>query len=197
VKKEKVKKEGAAQAAGDGKKGGGGGGDREIDISWAEIRVGKIVDASAHPDSDKLYVETIDLGEAAPRQILSGLAKHMPLDQVKGAMVTVICNLKAKKLAGMPSQGMVLCASDAEKSNLCFVAPPPGALPGELVTWEGYPGEFETDKKMDKKKAWEAIQPLLVTDAKGTCVYKGPKGTCTFALKGGPCTATVTDGIIS
>jgi hypothetical protein len=50
---------------------------------------------------------------------------------------------------------------------------------------------------MDKKKAWEAIQPLLVTDAKGTCVYKGPKGTCTFALKGGPCTATVTDGIIS
>jgi hypothetical protein len=62
---------------------------------------------------------------------------------------------------------------------------------------QGYPGEFETDKKMDKKKAWEAIQPLLVTDAKGTCVYKGPKGTCTFALKGGPCTATVTDGIIS
>ena len=75
--------------------------------------------------------------------------------------------------------------------------PPDGAAPGELVTWEGYPGEFETDKKMDKKKAWEAIQPLLATDAAGTCVYQGAAGTCTFALKGGPCTATVTGGIIS
>jgi tRNA-binding EMAP/Myf-like protein len=42
-----------------------------VDISWADIRVGKIVDAVPHPESDKLYVETIDLGDESPRQILS------------------------------------------------------------------------------------------------------------------------------
>ena len=42
-----------------------------LDISWADIRVGKIVDAVPHPESDKLYVETIDLGDESPRQILS------------------------------------------------------------------------------------------------------------------------------
>ena len=45
----------------------GGSSDRPIDVSWAEIRVGKIVAAEPHPQSDKLYVETIDLGEASPR----------------------------------------------------------------------------------------------------------------------------------
>ena len=50
---------------------------------------------------------------------------------------------------------------------------------------------------MDKKKAWEAIQPLLGTTSDGTCVYNGDKGQTPFSLKGGPCTATVADGIIS
>jgi tRNA-binding EMAP/Myf-like protein len=40
-----------------------------IDISWADLRVGKILDASKHPDSDKLYVESIDLGEGEPRTV--------------------------------------------------------------------------------------------------------------------------------
>ena len=117
----------------------------------------------------------------------------MPLDAVKGAMVVVICNLKPKKMAGVESCGMVLCASDASKSKLCFVAPPPGAQPGERVTYEGYEGEPETAKKMDKKKGWEAIQPELNTDAKGVCRYKDKP----FTLASGVCTATVTGGIIS
>jgi methionine--tRNA ligase beta chain len=185
VKKEKVKKEAPpAEAAAE---------DRPVDVSWADIRVGKILKAEPHPQSDKLYVETIDLGEPQPRQILSGLAHHMSLDEVNGAMVVCICNLKARKMAGVESQGMVLCASDAEKSKLCFVAPPAGAAPGERVTWEGYPGEPETAKKMEKKKAWEAVQPLLNTSADGTACYKDRP----FRLAAGTCTATVKGGIIS
>ena len=197
-------REGEGQEGGGGRPAGGGGagGDeaRAVDVSWAEIRVGRILDASPHPDSDKLYVETIDLGEASPRQVLSGLAQHMPLEAVKGALVVCICNLKARKIAGTESQAMVLCASDADKSKLCFVTPPEGSAPGELVTWEGYPGAPEASKKMDKKKAWEAIQPLLATDASGVCVYKGSGagGTAAFTLKGGVCTAPgVAGGIIS
>ena len=70
----------------------------------------------------------------------------------------------------------------------------PHARPSRLAA---DPGAFESAKKMDKKKAWEAIQPLLGTDASGTCVYKGEKGAAPFKLAGGNCTATVTDGIIS
>ena len=181
-------------------KGGGapkaGGGDAEaapIDISWADIRVGKIVDAKPHPDSDKLYVETIDLGEEQPRQILSGLAQHMPLDAVKGAMVVCICNLKARKIGGLESAGMVLCASDASKSKLCFVTPPAGATAGDRVSFEGFTGEPAEIKKMDKKKGWEAIQPQLNTNADGICCYRDAP----FTLSGGVCTGSVPNGIIS
>jgi len=174
----------------------GGGGDAEaapIDISWADIRVGKIVDAKPHPDSDKLYVETIDLGEEQPRQILSGLAQHMPLDAVKGAMVVCICNLKARKIGGLESAGMVLCASDASKSKLCFVTPPAGATAGDRVSFEGFAGEPAEIKKMDKKKGWEAIQPQLNTNADGICCYRNAP----FTLSGGVCTGSVPNGIIS
>ena len=130
------------------------------DVSWADLRVGKIVEAKAHPDSDKLYIETIDLGEAAPRQILSGLAQHMPIEAVQGAMVVVIANLKARKIGGIDSQGMVLCAGDAGKTKLSFVTPPAGAAPGERVMFEGYEGDAETPQRMDKKKGWEAVRAL-------------------------------------
>ena len=182
VKKEVVKKAAAPAAA-----------ERSLDVSFADIRVGKIIDATAHPDSDKLFVETIDLGEAAPRQILSGLGHSMTLDQVKGADVVCICNLKARKLAGIASNGMVLCASDAEKKNLAFVLPPAGSKPGDRVAWAGFEGTPETPKQMDKKKAWEAIQPHFSTDASGTACYKGVP----FAVAGGVCTSTITNGIIS
>jgi len=165
----------------------------EVDVSWADIRVGKILDAVPHPESDKLYVETIDLGEESPRQILSGLGHHMPLEKVKGAMVVCICNLKTRKLGGMDSAGMVLCASNADKSKLGFVTPPAGAKAGERVGFEGFPGEPEAAKKMDKKKGWEAIQPLFHTTGDGVCCYKAAP----FAVAGGVCTASEPNGIIS
>lgn len=76
-----------------------------------DIRVGKIVDVSKHPDADTLYVEKIDLGEATPRTIVSGLAKYVPLEEMQNRSVAVLCNLKPAKMRGVESQGMVLCAS--------------------------------------------------------------------------------------
>ena len=191
--KKEAKEKAKAAAAAKGK-GGAPAADRDVDVSWSEVRVGVILDAKPHPESDKLYVETIDLGEGTPRTVLSGLAQHMTLDQVKGARVVCICNLKPRKMAGIESQAMVLCASDADKSKLAFVEPPAGAAPGDLVTWEGFPGAPETAKKMDKKKAWESIQPCFATDGKGVATYKGAP----FAVAGGVCAApSVFGGIIS
>ena len=165
--------------------------ERPLDISWADVRVGLIVDAKPHPDSDKLYIETIDLGEAAPRQILSGLAHHMKLEEVIGARVVCICNLKARKLAGWESNGMVLCANDA--TSLSFVVPPEGTKPGDRITWEGYPGAPMEVKKMDKKKGWEGLVANLLTDKDGNATYKG---TALWKVGGGVCTTKVPNGTI-
>lgn len=77
-----------------------------------DIRVGKIVEVSKHPDADSLYIEKIDLGEASgPRTIVSGLVNYVPLEEMKDRMVVILANLKAANLRGVQSHGMVLCAS--------------------------------------------------------------------------------------
>lgn len=64
-----------------------------------------------HPEADALYVEKIDLGEPEARTIVSGLVKHVPIEQMENRLVAVLCNLKPAKMRGVESQGMVLCAS--------------------------------------------------------------------------------------
>ena len=56
--------------------------DESIDVGRLDLRVGRIVEAKKHPDADALYVETIDFGEEKPRTVVSGLVKHVPLEQV-------------------------------------------------------------------------------------------------------------------
>ena len=46
------------------------------------MRIGQIVGVKKHPDADSLYVEEVDLGEEQPRTIVSGLVKHVPIEQV-------------------------------------------------------------------------------------------------------------------
>lgn len=56
--------------------------DAKVDVSRLDLRVGRIITAEKHPDADSLYVEQVDVGEAAPRTVVSGLVKHIPIDQV-------------------------------------------------------------------------------------------------------------------
>lgn len=83
----------------------------ELTPSRLDIRVGKIVEVSKHPEADALYVEKIDLGEEKPRTIVSGLVNFVPIEEMQNRMVVVLCNLKPAKMRGIESQGMVLCAS--------------------------------------------------------------------------------------
>lgn len=76
-----------------------------------DIRVGRIVEISRHPDADALYVEQIDLGEEKPRTIVSGLVNFVPIEKMQNRLVVVLCNLKPAKMRGVESHGMVLCAS--------------------------------------------------------------------------------------
>mmetsp|Transcript_59017 Transcript_59017/g.104873 ORF Transcript_59017/g.104873 Transcript_59017/m.104873 type:complete len:292 (+) Transcript_59017:15-890(+) len=164
-------------------------------VSQIDFRVGQIVSCERHPESDKLLVEKIDVGEEAPRQILSGIGKFLTPDDVVGSRVVIVSNLKARKLAGMPSEGMLLCASKTEGegedeilSELCLVEAPEGAAVGERVQIEAEDGEIGepfAPNKVAKKKIFEQVAPDLQTDAEGTVQYKSSN----FVTTAGPCTA--------
>lgn len=153
----------------------------KVDVSRLDLRIGRIVSAEKHPDADSLYVEQVDVGEAAPRTVVSGLVKHIPLDQMQNRMAVLLCNLKPAKMRGVVSQAMVMCASSPDKVEI--LDPPSGAVPGDRVTFQGFPGE--PDKELNpKKKVWEQVQPDLLTDAQCVATYKGAafevasKGVC-------------------
>lgn len=145
----------------------------EIDISKLDIRVGVINKAWVHPDADKLYCEEIDIGEDEPRQISSGLRAHYDLEDLEGQRVLVLSNLKARKLVGFPSHGMVMCAATEDGGKVQFVEPPADAAIGERITVEGYDGEPATENQVIKKKMLDAIFPDLKTNAAGVACYKG------------------------
>jgi methionine--tRNA ligase beta chain len=76
-----------------------------------EIRVGKIIKVWYHETADKLFCEQVDLGEeTGPREIASGLREHYTLEEMQDREVLVVCNLKAAKIVGFVSNGMVLAA---------------------------------------------------------------------------------------
>jgi aminoacyl tRNA synthase complex-interacting multifunctional protein 1 len=143
-------------------------------LSECDFRVGKIVNAWVHPDSDKLYCEEIDVGEAEPRKIASGLRAHMTIDQVNGARVVIVANLKERKLAGFPSNGMVLCATDPVSGVVEFITPPANAKIGERVTFIGHENTPPAPpSRMDKKKILDAVLPELKTNEKCEATWNG------------------------
>jgi tRNA-binding EMAP/Myf-like protein len=54
-----------------------------VDVTRLDIRVGVIKNVKKHPDADSLYVEEIDVGEDAPRVVVSGLVKFIPMEQMQ------------------------------------------------------------------------------------------------------------------
>ncbi|KAM3624195.1 uncharacterized protein V6R79_020530 [Siganus canaliculatus] len=153
----------------------------KVDVSRLDLRVGRIITAEKHPDADSLYVEQVDVGEPSPRTVVSGLVKHIPVDQMQNRMAILMCNLKPAKMRGVVSQAMVMCASSPDKVEI--LDPPSGAVPGDRITFQGFPGE--PDKELNpKKKVWEQVQPDLRTDDKCVATYKGAafevtgKGVC-------------------
>ena len=152
-----------------------------VDVSRLDLRIGCIITARKHPDADSLYVEEVDVGETAPRTVVSGLVNHVPLEQMQNQMVVLLCNLKPAKMRGVVSQATVMCASSPEKVEI--LAPPNGSVPGDRITFDAFPGE--PDKELNpKKKIWEQIQPDLYTNDVCVATYKGPpfevkgKGVC-------------------
>ena len=142
-----------------------------VDISKLDIRVGVIQEAWEHEEADKLFCEKIDIGEEEPRQIASGLRAYYEAQELVGKRVIVLANLKARKLMGFLSHGMVLCASNDD--SVVFVNPPVDAAIGERVACAGFEGEPATENAVLKKKILDKVFPDLNTDSNGVASYKG------------------------
>eukprot|EP00512_Aurantiochytrium_limacinum_P007546 CAMPEP_0171529440 /NCGR_PEP_ID=MMETSP0959-20130129/12356_1 /TAXON_ID=87120 /ORGANISM="Aurantiochytrium limacinum, Strain ATCCMYA-1381" /LENGTH=443 /DNA_ID=CAMNT_0012071787 /DNA_START=41 /DNA_END=1368 /DNA_ORIENTATION=+ len=144
----------------------------EIETAFAllDLRVGHIVDAARHPESDKLLIEKIDVGDAGdnaePRQILSGIAKYYSPEEIVGRKVVVVCNLKPAKLGGIPSAGMVMCSKSKDVDALKFVEVSQDAEVGARIGLlsRAAPGEPASAAQMKKKKILEQVLPHLFTD---------------------------------
>ncbi|KAK8684907.1 hypothetical protein V6N13_040921 [Hibiscus sabdariffa] len=143
----------------------------EISITRLDIRVGRIIKAQKHPDADSLYVEEIDVGEAQPRTVVSGLVKYIPLEEMQNRLVCVLCNLKPATMRGIKSHAMVLAASNNDHTKVELVEPPKSAVVGERVTFPGFTGEPD-DVLNPKKKVWETLQVDLHSDANLVACYK-------------------------
>ncbi|WWC63788.1 methionine-tRNA ligase, beta subunit [Kwoniella dejecticola CBS 10117] len=137
--------------------------------SMIDMRVGRVLDVKRHPDADSLYVESIDVGEEEPRTVCSGLVKYMSEDQIRGATIVVICNLKPVTMRGVKSFAMLLCASSKDGKDapggIEFVLPPEGSQPGERIYFEGekYENAKPEAQLNPKKKIFETIQPGFTT----------------------------------
>jgi glutamyl-Q tRNA(Asp) synthetase len=170
----------AAAAAADA-----GGEDGGSAISKMNFVVGRVLQVAPHPDSDTLYVESIDVGESTgPRTIVSGLRAHVSVEEFTGKNVLVIANLEPRKLRGVMSAGMVLCASTDGKGKVMLVDVPDAAKAGERIVFPGHPGAAEPVLKKKLAKLWDDVAPLLATDANGVACLAGMP----FVTSAGPCT---------
>jgi len=144
--------------------------DLVVDVGRLDLRVGRIMEVSKHPDADSLYVEKIDLGEGHLRTVISGLVKHVPIDEMKDRLVVCVCNLKPAKMRGIESQAMILCASTPEKVEIMSVDPE--SKPGDRVFSNAFP--HRPDAILNpKKKVWEMVAVDLKVSDDGKAVYKG------------------------
>ena len=91
------------------------------DFAKLQFQVGEIIECKEVPKSKKLLCSQVKIGSEV-RQILSGIKQYYKPEEMVGKKVMVVTNLKPAKLAGMTSEGVLLCAEDADV-NLSLMTP--------------------------------------------------------------------------
>jgi methionyl-tRNA synthetase len=106
------------------------------DFSKVDLRIAKILKAEPVEGSTKLLRLTLDVGEAQPRNVFSGIAANYAPEQLTGKLTVMVANLAPRKMKFGVSQGMVLAASHADEKaepGVFVLEPWPGAKPGMRV----------------------------------------------------------------
>jgi len=176
------------------------------DVARVDLRVGKILRAWPHEKADKLWCEEVDVGEEKPRMIASGLRAYYKQGEMEGRLICVVreaaraarrmpphltpyahtvpphplqvCNLKPRAMMGFTSEGMVLCAANADRTVVEFVAPPIGSVVGERLLVPGKIPEgapFPVPEVVSSKEpnAWSSVAKELRTDERRVACFAG------------------------
>lgn len=101
------------------------------DFARVRLRAARVTAAEKVEGADKLLKLTLSLGTGEPeRTVVSGIAKFYTPEEMVGKQVVVVANLRPAKLRGIRSEGMILCASDAQDKTLKLVTVEPGVEDG-------------------------------------------------------------------
>lgn len=101
------------------------------DFARVRLRAARVTAAEKVEGADKLLKLTLSLGAGEPeRTVVSGIAKFYTPEEMVGKQVVVVANLRPAKLRGIRSEGMILCASDAQDKTLKLVTVEPGVEDG-------------------------------------------------------------------
>jgi methionine--tRNA ligase beta chain len=96
-----------------------------------DLRVGKIIEATAVPESKKLIKILVDFG-SEKRQAVAGLLKYYKPEELVGKKCVFLLNLQRRMLAGLESQCMVLAAED-EAGNVTVLQPEKDIVEGSKI----------------------------------------------------------------
>ena len=88
------------------------------DFTKVQLKAGRVLAAEKVEKADKLLKLSVDLGEGAPRTIVSGIAEAFLPEMLVGRNVVVVVNLKPRALKGIESRGMILAAGSGKSLNL-------------------------------------------------------------------------------
>ncbi|MCF7872642.1 MAG: hypothetical protein K9L80_00330 [Candidatus Omnitrophica bacterium] len=100
------------------------------DFKKLELKIGKIIKVEEHPNAEKLYLLTIDLGDKQI-QLAAGIKPFYALSELEGKLVPVLVNLEPKNIRGVESQGMLLAAES--KDDVSLLVSDKSVAPGSVV----------------------------------------------------------------
>ena len=102
------------------------------DFLKVDLRVAQVLEAAIVDGSDKLLQLTLDVGEAEPRNVFSGIREFYQPEDLKGKLVVMVANLAPRKMRFGISNGMVLAAGNGE--GIWVISPESGAKAGDKVS---------------------------------------------------------------
>lgn len=92
------------------------------DFGKLDLRVATVISVEPHPNADRLYVLQLQVGTER-KQIVAGVRKFYGADELCGRKIVIVNNLEPSVIRGVESNGMLLAASNAEKTVLSLVGP--------------------------------------------------------------------------
>ncbi|RLN93560.1 hypothetical protein BBJ28_00001719 [Nothophytophthora sp. Chile5] len=142
-----------------------------IVFSQLDLRVGKVIEVSAHPNSERHYVEKVDIGKGEELVMVMEHQPYFSEEELLDRKVVVLCNLKMVKVVRTRSTGMLLLVSN-DKGTVELLEPSPEAEIGERVYASGEElVDPVTPIQMKKNKVWDTVHKGIKTNNKCEVMY--------------------------